>query len=358
MDKLSIALPKILVVLNSVVVFQLFFFTTYLFIRGRKIPATFYLKIHLLFQLISYINYVYFSNDYPSLKYILLISYPCTLLWSPSFYLYIRARLYKNIIPSPKQAIHLIPAFILFLSLVIIILRGNMQQDLNTLGGIVYYCYKIQLLIYMGYTLYIIYNYRRAIKNISSANDNQKLNWLYFITYGFIINAFIGFILYIFSSIMWWDYFFFFIFINFFFFKAIIQPDQFLGIDEEKPQSIKLQEDKGTEYFKNIDELVEKNEIFLDPELSLHNVSQAVKLPDRLVSLAIKQNTGMNFADYINQKRINYAKHLLRSTTKSEKNVLEILYEAGFNSKSVFNSQFKKHTGQSPTKFRQSNCIV
>jgi AraC-like DNA-binding protein len=156
---------------------------------------------------------------------------------------------------------------------------------------------------------------------------------------------------------MYWGYILFLVFINIFFFKAIIQPDQFLGIDDKKLLPVKLDNDKGTRYFKEIEEIIHSNQLFLDPDLSLHNVAQAVRLSDRIVSQTIKQNVAMNFSDYINLKRIDYAKEILRTTTKSEKNVLEILYEAGFNSKSVFNTQFKKHTGQSPTDYRDSNKV-
>jgi AraC-like DNA-binding protein len=37
----------------------------------------------------------------------------------------------------------------------------------------------------------------------------------------------------------------------------------------------------------------------------------------------------------------------------NKKNVLEILYETGFNSKATFNRVFKKVTGLSPTEYKK-----
>ena len=45
---------------------------------------------------------------------------------------------------------------------------------------------------------------------------------------------------------------------------------------------------------------------------------------------------------------------ILKDNTKSKVTVLEILYEVGFNSKSSFNTAFKKHTGNTPTAYRNS----
>lgn len=58
---------------------------------------------------------------------------------------------------------------------------------------------------------------------------------------------------------------------------------------------------------------------------------------------------GTGFVDYINGKRIEYAKELLLTT---EKNVKEIAVMVGFNNSKYFTGIFKKYTGMTPGEFR------
>lgn len=49
--------------------------------------------------------------------------------------------------------------------------------------------------------------------------------------------------------------------------------------------------------------------------------------------------------------RIKYAIELIRNN--NEKAIFEIMYESGFNTKGSFNSAFKKHTGITPSEYKQ-----
>jgi hypothetical protein len=154
----------ILDIINSIAVFQLLFFTVFLFIRGNKIPSTFFLKVHLFFQLVSYLNYLYFSHNYSMLRPLLLLSMPSTFIWAPTFYFYIRSRLYIKYVPSLKLMIHGIPAILLMIIILILLIQGEFfHEHVSELGNALYYCYKIQLLVYNGFTLLIIYLYQHDI---------------------------------------------------------------------------------------------------------------------------------------------------------------------------------------------------
>lgn len=351
-------LSGVLDIVNSIVFFQLIFFSVYLFVKGQKIPSTNILKIHLICQLMIFTTYPAWRNDDYFLRFFFLLSQPALFLLAPTFYLYVRSRLYKNFNLSWKSLIHSVPAAVYLLFIIPILVNGeNFHDRIMNLAHDFYFPVKIQFLFYNSYTLYLIYKYRYGLKFVTSASEQQKLNWLLLITYGILFTSLLDFILFLMPPFTdrGLGFLVFFVFINIFFFKAIIQPDQFLGLDEQKLLPVKISEEKGTRIFNQIEAIIDGKQLYLDPDLSLKNVAQAVRTSERTVSQVIKLEAKTNFSDYINKKRINYAKDVLKSTTRSEKNVLEVLYEAGFNSKSVFNTQFMKHTGMSPTEYRKIN---
>jgi AraC-like DNA-binding protein len=79
-----------------------------------------------------------------------------------------------------------------------------------------------------------------------------------------------------------------------------------------------------------------------------------LQIPVRDLSLLINHKLDQHFFDFINSFRIEKAKKILEDPSKNKTTVLEILYEVGFNSKSSFNTAFKKHVGLTPTQYRKN----
>lgn len=93
---------------------------------------------------------------------------------------------------------------------------------------------------------------------------------------------------------------------------------------------------------------------FLNSSLTIQDISSEIEIPVRDLSLLINHQLGQHFYDFVNTYRIENAMNILKDETKSKVTILEILYEVGFNSKSSFNTAFKKHTGTTPTLYRKS----
>jgi AraC-like DNA-binding protein len=101
--------------------------------------------------------------------------------------------------------------------------------------------------------------------------------------------------------------------------------------------------------------IVEK--VFLENELSLPTLASKLDATSNETSYLINQLYGQNFYTFINTYRVEEAKKLLLSDEYSKLNILGIAYQSGFNSKTTFNTTFKKFTGVSPTEFiRQHQC--
>jgi len=100
--------------------------------------------------------------------------------------------------------------------------------------------------------------------------------------------------------------------------------------------------------------LMETEQLYLDPELSLKDLSQKLNIHYNHLSRIINEQFGASYNDYINKYRIDEAKRRLADQKLKDKTVLEIMYDTGFYSKSVFNVAFKKFTGKTPSEFRKN----
>ncbi|WP_244245385.1 7TM diverse intracellular signaling domain-containing protein [Leptospira kemamanensis] len=101
----------------------------------------------------------------------------------------------------------------------------------------------------------------------------------------------------------------------------------------------------------NIDSSLVKEKLYLDEDLNLQNVASKFQLrPDQL-SAIINVKQGMNFNQWINGYRIREACELMK--TSPDKNILNIAFSVGFNSKSAFNEAFKRVMGETPTEYRK-----
>ena len=107
------------------------------------------------------------------------------------------------------------------------------------------------------------------------------------------------------------------------------------------------------EYYKRLLVCIEKEAPHLNCDINLAELAKLLGISSNHLSQVINQRAKQNFNDFINLHRVEYAKKLFENPKYDSKhNVIEIAFKAGFNSKASFNRVFKKHTGQTPTDFR------
>ncbi|MEJ2041941.1 MAG: helix-turn-helix domain-containing protein [Reinekea sp.] len=114
------------------------------------------------------------------------------------------------------------------------------------------------------------------------------------------------------------------------------------------------------EYWQRLDESLEgymqQHKPYLNANLTLVQLAQRMAVPGRELSGYINQRLNCNFSDYIANWRIEEAKQLLIDAP--DQAIIETLYACGFNSKSVFNTHFKKRTGMTPSQWRNQPMVM
>jgi AraC-like DNA-binding protein len=99
---------------------------------------------------------------------------------------------------------------------------------------------------------------------------------------------------------------------------------------------------------------MEQEKPYLTPALTLEKLAGQLRLQPRLLSNIINRHFDCNFFEFINSYRVEEAKRMLADGRHSDKNMLDIMLDVGFNSKATFNTLFKKKAGMTPSEYRKS----
>lgn len=119
--------------------------------------------------------------------------------------------------------------------------------------------------------------------------------------------------------------------------------------EKNKQRKVGLDETKMEELILRIHHILQAERLYQEPELTLQNLADKLQLPPYQVSQALNDGMKKNFYDLINGYRVEEAKRLLLDAKNKNFTILSVGFDAGFNSKTTFNTVFKKFTGLTPT---------
>ncbi|PIF46194.1 AraC-like DNA-binding protein [Chryseobacterium sp. 52] len=230
-----------------------------------------------------------------------------------------------------------------------------------------------QALFYTGLSYFTIRKHKKRIQQFSANTEGINLNWLEYITVIiFIIN-----IIYVVYNLSYDSKA-----LNFFINGVFLLVIYFVGYYSLKQKEIYPLEEKQREELISIDENLETEEVkkklisdnelvkiknqleeimsqqkpYLDSELNLIRLSELLSISTHHLSYVINTGFKKNFFQYVNEYRIGYAKKLLKDS-QSKLSILGIAYESGFNSKTSFNTTFKKLTDQTPSEYKNGSGL-
>lgn len=282
----------------------------------------------------------------------------------------------------PKDYLHFIPAVLFLVFSVPLLLRSigvtfSFTFSLNEtfsryLGLVMSVIIKIQFFIYWLLALRLLLQHQRNVGLFASCTDIINLGWLKYLLWGvgcmmllwfnqvFDINTRISH----FTGI---GYFIAIYLIGYF---SLKQKEIFPYEDNDKealqvylaegPAAISRERlsDAGISVLKaRLEDLMCNEKVFTDSEMSLPQLAQKMDVSIHQLSYLLNKGYGKNFFQYINSYRVELAKELLLSQKHKHLSILGIAFEAGFNSKTTFNTTFKKATGQSPSAYRNEKMV-
>jgi len=301
----------------------------------------------------------------------------------PVFYLYVLSVSYSDFKLKPKHLIHLLP---FLLATVILLPRFYLVDTASKINFIInrqnmieipfnHILFHVQFIVYITAVFILLRKAKKLyLENNAGAHINSY-NWLFqftvVLTFFYLIVLFknifkfsdyphisewikIGLLVSQLFIICWY------------LFKALNNPSLFRNIDsklklvsdiileEKNSSSFEENEKEYNEELIKLKQFMIEEKPFLNPSLTIQEVSAAIGIPVRNLSVLINHKLGQHFYDFVNGYRIENAMKILKDATKNKVTILEILYEVGFNSKSSFNTAFKKHTGSTPTSYRNT----
>lgn len=120
------------------------------------------------------------------------------------------------------------------------------------------------------------------------------------------------------------------------------------SFSERKYKQNLLTKEELKKYKNQLHELMKEQEPFLDPKLSLRDLAQLMDIPANQLSQLLNEGFDQNFSEYVNSYRLETFKRLVANPKFAHLTLLALAHESGFNSKTVFNTFFKKMEGKTP----------
>jgi AraC-like DNA-binding protein len=306
--------------------------------------------------------------DLHLLPYLLMVA---LVLKGPILFLYVASITHTGFVLQRRHLLHLIPSAAVLVVLVVLRVDGN---DLRQLGPeneympspLIIYLWDVVKLVPFVYALaavVLVHRYRLKLKDEYSHFSNVEPVWLKILTVGFslswgwsvMVNISARFVTpEAADSLGIADNYVTFILINALFIYTLAYAHQLL-ITRSEPTRDAHDDGPSTTAVERVQHIMDVDKVYLEHNLNIENFSTRVGLPVKEVSAVINKHFGTNFFEYINSYRVEEAKALLSDPSLSDKTILDILMESGFNSKSAFHRFFKRLVGMSPSEFRRKH---
>lgn len=297
----------------------------------------------------------------------------------PLLYFFVKSLLFRDFKLRKEHVWHLVPVFVYFVAMVIIFYSRNYETQhwLIKSQHIAYSAPYLYLeaagrYIRFAYSLFcfsLVFTYHQQLQHIYANLKLGDLAWLkimlscfallfawdaVLLTIKLIELADNFFNLNLLNIVGLSGYYLNFLFINvliflrfiYFVFVPAVNEQPLFPKKEDKPRPV------DQTVIANLEQLMKQQRYYINPDITLDKLAEEVGMPSRKLSMTIRTHYQQSFYDFINNYRIVEAKRMLDEPAELRKSITDIYLEVGFNSKSVFNSFFKRTEGITPSEYR------
>lgn len=363
-----------LILVSSLMIFILLLFTAFLFYKGRHIYSNVLLAVYLASQIIGIINgNLFFLKDYLLPKYVHLffLGFPVVFVWVALYYLFICSLVDTRFRIKSFKWLHFLPSFIVLVILMKQFYFLGSEEKLKLLNQdseffriirVIDILFSIQVVTYNIAVIIKYSAYRKKVNEVTHIKPEYD-TWIRIAIFTFLVACIITIIgkVLVYLNIpvkfraLLLSYVAFLFFYCILFFVSITSFG--LVHTEEKKGKYwysNLSNFEARELMVRLDGYVRDTQIYRRPGLTLKELASGMGLTERHLSQVINDVNGQNFYDFINSYRVEHAKGILNQNADNRRTMFDIFWESGFNSKTTFNTTFKKFTGQTPTDFQKS----
>jgi AraC-like DNA-binding protein len=297
---------------------------------------------------------------------------PLPFLAIPLIFLYVRALASRGPSFPRREFLHFVPFILCFIYLLPYYLQSReaklayMVSEYNypSLGTWYYVRSALVILqagLYLTLSVLTILSFVKESRKRNAFADHAVLFQIRFFVTGFVILFAVGVLRYLFdhtartnllvplgASVL----------IYALGYVSFRNPQALAHADEPTPAKkyewSTLTPETSERYLKRLLQSMEQEKLYLDAELTVSKLAERLSIPPPHLSQTINERLNQSFIDFINTYRVEEVKRKLVDPLKRHYSVLAIAEESGFNSKSSFNSVFKKHARMTPSEFRKA----
>lgn len=349
--------------------------------RGSdKIALAFFLLAN-GFYILDFLAFRYTNLLIPYTVNLFFIGNTFGFLFGPLLYLYTKAVTSKDFHFSMKDILHFLPFVFVFCMTLVLFQFQSYEVKLELLHTGIFdtTSFSIYFIFMQAITLtYLLVAFQLArkknnkLKSYFSSIEKINFEWLKLVVTAFCV-------MWIVDIINWTTYLlristatsmqlleFVSLLINFIFANLLILKNLKLpqvavdgesGSEKHKYEKSPLTEQEKTNILARLENIMADEKLYLNSSLNLGETARHLNVAPRYLSQVINEMKEQNFYDYVNRYRINEAKRLLIDPHHETDKIISVQLDCGFNSKSVFNTLFKKITGVTPSEYRRMNQI-